>query len=257
MIANVREERIEDGRISIITIDRQDKLNAMTMTMRAQVGHAIEAAGADDTVRVIVVKGAGDKAFSAGGDIAGFMEVEPPELVNLRHFMSAPERAPKPVIASITGYCFGAGLELVLTCDFRIASTTAEFALPEIKLGMIPGSGGSQRIIRLCGMTRAKAMIMTGQRVPAPQAEQWGLISQMVEVDQLESATLGLARQLAAYSPLALRTLKQVMNVGAELPLEGATALEGQAYGMLRSSADFAEGVAAYIEKRPPEFTGR
>ena len=161
------------------------------------------------------------------------------------------------MVAAIDGYSMGAGLELALSCDLRMATTRSEFAFPEIRLGMIPGSGGTQRALRLIGMTRAKLFMMTGQRIPAALAEQWGLITRAVAPDEFEATLTALTRQLAEQPPLALRTLKTVLNRGAEAPLETALELERKAYAWLRSTRDYEEGVKAFLEKRPPTFTGR
>jgi 2-oxoglutaroyl-CoA hydrolase len=171
--------------------------------------------------------------------------------------VSAPERCRKPVIAAIDGYTMGAGLELAVACDFRVATLRSEFAFPEVRLGMIPGSGGTQRAIRLIGMTRGKLFMMTGQRIPAERAEAWGLITQCVADDGLPAALGALATELAERAPLALRTLKTVLNRGAEAPLETALELERKAYAWLRSTHDYEEGVKSFLEKRPPAFRGR
>jgi enoyl-CoA hydratase/carnithine racemase len=245
------------GPVATIWIDRQAKMNTMTVAMRNEFPGIFSALEAEDGVRVIVVRGAGGKAFSAGGDVAEFLTLAPADLEQWGDTLTAAERCRKPVIAAIDGYTMGAGLELAVACDFRVATRRSEFAFPEVRLGMIPGSGGTQRALRLMGMTRGKLFMMTGQRIPAERAEAWGLITQAVPDDALDAAVDALSRELADRPPLALRTLKMVLNRGAEAPLETALELERKAYAWLRSTHDYAEGVTAFLEKRPPRYTGR
>jgi len=250
--------RVElEGAIATLWIDRQAKMNTMTVAMRDEFPGIFAALEADQAVRVVVVRGAGGKAFSAGGDVGEFLLQEPADLERWGDTLTSAERCRKPVIAAIDGFTMGAGLELAVACDFRIATRRSEFAFPEVRLGMIPGSGGTQRALRLIGMTRAKLFMMTGQRVSAERAEAWGLITQAVDDDKLDAAVAALAGELAERSPLALRTLKMVINRGAEAPLDTALELERKAYAWLRSTHDYAEGVTSFLEKRPPKYTGR
>ena len=245
------------GAVATILIDRQPKMNTMTVAMRNELPGIFGGLEADDGVRVVVMRGAGGKAFSAGGDVAEFLTLAPADLELWGDTLTAAERCRKPVIAAIDGFTMGAGLELAAACDFRIATLRSEFAFPEIRLGMIPGSGGTQRVLRLIGMTRAKLFIMTGQRIPAERAEAWGLITQAVPNDKLDEALQALAGELAERAPLALRTLKMVLNRGADAPLDTAIELERKAYAWLRSTHDYAEGIASFLEKRSPRYTGR
>jgi 2-oxoglutaroyl-CoA hydrolase len=208
-------------------------------------------------VRAIVLTGAGEKAFTAGGDIAGFLEREPEELSRLAWNVAAPERCPKPVVAKLRGYAFGVGLELALACDFRIASADVELALPEVKIGMIPGSGGTQRLARMVGLGRAKDMVMRGRRIDAEEALAIGLVTEVVPPAQLDSAVTRLIEELRALSPLALALGKRVLNHAYDGPIGLGLEVEGLAYGLLRSSDDFREGVEAFGQKRPPKFQGR
>ncbi|PYM89775.1 MAG: enoyl-CoA hydratase/isomerase family protein [Candidatus Rokuibacteriota bacterium] len=251
----VRVERV--GAVATIWIDRQAKMNTMTVAMRNEFPGIFASLEADESVRVIVVRGAGGKAFSAGGDVAEFLTLAPADLELWGDTLTAAERCRKPVVAAIDGYTMGAGLELAVACDFRIATFRSEFAFPEVRLGMIPGSGGTQRALRLMGMTRGKLFMMTGQRIGAERAEAWGLVTQAVPNDKLDEAVTALTGELAARAPLALRTLKMVLNRGAEAPLETALELERKAYAWLRSTHDYAEGVTSFLEKRPPNYTGR
>ena len=251
----VRVERA--GAVATIWIDRQARMNTMTVAMRNEFPALFQGLEADDGVRVVIVRGAGGKAFSAGGDVGEFLTLAPADLERWGDTLTSAERCRKPVIAAIDGYAMGAGLELAVACDFRIATLRSEFAFPEVRLGMIPGSGGTQRALRLIGMTRAKLFMMTGQRVPAERAEAWGLITQAVPNDKLDEAVDALSAELAERAPLALRTLKMVLNRGAEAPLETALELERKAYAWLRSTHDYAEGVTSFLEKRPPRYTGR
>ncbi|MCY4503598.1 MAG: enoyl-CoA hydratase-related protein [Alphaproteobacteria bacterium] len=237
-----------------IVLDRPP-LNVVRMVQRPQLRAAFEAFDRDPAVRVVVIRGAGEH-FTSGGDIPGFMEVSPETVSQLHKNVAAAERCSKPVIAAIRGFCMGVGFELALACDFRIASETARMALPEINLGMIPGSGGSARLQRMIGISRAKNAAMRGRRITGQEAFDWGLACELVEDSKLESATDALVEELRRFSPLAQRTLKQVFNAGENAPLEQAMEIEGQAYGRLRMSADFAEGVASFVEKRRPQFTG-
>jgi len=250
--------RVEErGAVATIWIDRQAKMNTMTVAMRNEFPAIFGRLDADDAIRVIVVRGAGGKAFSAGGDVAEFLTLAPADLERWGDTLTAAERCRKPVIAAIDGFAMGAGLELAVACDFRIATRRSELAFPEVRLGMIPGSGGTQRALRLIGMTRAKLFMMTGQRVSAERAEAWGLITQAVPDDTLDEAVDALAGELAARAPLALRTLKMVLDRGADAPLETALELERKAYAWLRSTHDYAEGVTSFLEKRQPKYTGR
>ena len=251
----VRVER--SGAIATIWIDRQAKMNTMTVAMRNEFPAIFRDLDADDGVRVLVIRGAGGKAFSAGGDVAEFLTLAPADLEQWGDTLTSAERCRKPVIAAIDGFTMGAGLELAVACDFRIATRRSEFAFPEIRLGMIPGSGGTQRALRLIGMTRAKLFMLTGQRIPAERAEAWGLITQAVPDDGLDAAVRALAGELAARAPLALRTLKMVLNRGADAPLETALELERKAYAWLRSTHDYEEGVRSFVEKREPKYEGR
>jgi 2-oxoglutaroyl-CoA hydrolase len=251
----LRVER--QGLVATLWIDRQPKMNTMTVAMRHEFPGLFQQLDADDGVRVVVVRGAGGKAFSAGGDVAEFLSLAPADLEQWGDSLSWAERCRKPVIAAIDGFTMGAGLELALACDVRVATRRSEFAFPEVRLGMIPGSGGTQRALRLIGMTRAKLFMMTGQRIPAERAEAWGLITQAVPDDGLDGAVGALARELGERAPLALRTLKVVLNRGADAPLETALELERKAYAWLRSTHDYEEGVRSFVEKRPPKYIGR
>lgn len=245
------------GPVATLWIDRQPKMNTMTVAMRNEFPGIFASLEADDGVRVVIVRGAGGKAFSAGGDVAEFLTLAPADLEMWGDTLTSAERFRKPVIAAIDGYTMGAGLELAVACDFRIATLRSEFAFPEVRLGMIPGSGGTQRALRLIGMTRAKLFMMTGQRIGAERAEAWGLITQAVANDRLEEAVGALASDLAERAPLALRTLKMVLNRGADAPLDTALELERKAYAWLRSTHDYEEGVKSFVEKRAPQYRGR
>ena len=245
------------GPVATLWIDRQPKMNTMTVAMRNEFPGIFAGLEADEGVRVVVVRGVGGKAFSAGGDVAEFLTLAPADLEQWGDTLTSAERFRKPVVAAIDGYTMGAGLELAVACDFRIATLRSEFAFPEVRLGMIPGSGGTQRALRLIGMTRAKLFMMTGQRISAERAEAWGLITQAVANDKFDEAVDALTGELAERAPLALRTLKMVLNRGADAPLETALELERKAYAWLRSTYDYEEGVKAFVEKRPPKYRGR
>jgi 2-oxoglutaroyl-CoA hydrolase len=246
-----------DSDVATITLDLPEKLNRVSMAARDQLAGLFEELGSDDGVRVIVLTGAGDKAFTAGGDIAGFLEREPEELSRLAWNVAAPERCPKPVIAKLRGYAFGVGLELALACDFRVAADDVELALPEVKIGMLPGSGGTQRLARMVGLGRAKDMVLRGRRVGAEEALAIGLVTEVVAATELDTAVSSLVDELRALSPLALALAKRVLNHAYDGPLALGLELEGLAYGLMRSTHDFREGVEAFGEKRPPRFEGR
>jgi 2-oxoglutaroyl-CoA hydrolase len=231
-------------------------LNVISMRQREELAAVFHALDQDEAVRIIIIKGAGEH-FSSGGNIPGFLEMSPEHLSHLADNIAAPSRCSKPVIAEIRGYCFGVGFELSLACDFRIVGESAVFSLPEMRLGMIPGSGGSARLLHMIGITRTKNMVMRAQRIPARQAFQLGFVTECVPDAELGRTTNSLIEELKRFSPLAQRTIKRVLNQGERLSLDGAVELEGAAYGRLRSSEDFQEGVAAFIGKRTPQFIGR
>lgn len=254
---HIRVEKDVDRQTGTIILDRPERMNTLSYTGRAHIHQIFEQLNLDDDVRVIIMKGAGEKAFTSGGTIAEFLERHPEELSTLHKNVAAPEKSPKPVIAHLQGFTFGVGLEIAMACDFRVASTTTQLSLPELNLGMIPGSGGTQRIARIVGLGRAKDMIMRARRIPAEEAYQWGLLTEVVEQDQLDQAVQDLVQELTRFSPLALKVLKKVLNASQEGPLSAGLEIEGYAYGMLRSTDDFREGVHAFTEKRKPNFQGK
>jgi 2-oxoglutaroyl-CoA hydrolase len=251
-----RVERDPERATATITLDVAGKLNRVAIAARDELARVFDELGADGSVRTIVLTGAGE-AFTAGGDIAGFLDAEPEHLSRLAWNVAAPERCPKPVIARLRGYAFGVGLELALACDFRVAADDVQLGLPEVKLGMIPGSGGTQRLARLIGVGRAKDMIMRGRAIGAEDALALGLVGEVVPPDELDGAVARLVDELNALSPLALAVAKRVLNHAYDGPLPLGLELEGLAYGLLRSTHDFREGVEAFGEKRPPKFEGR
>jgi len=251
-----RIDRDEGRGVATITLDVPGKLNRVSMPAREQLAHVFEELGGEEAVRAIVLTGAGE-TFTAGGDIASFLERAPEELSRLAWNVAAPERCPKPVVAALRGYVFGVGLELALACDFRLAADDMQLALPEVRLGMIPGSGGTQRLARLIGLARAKDMIMRGRRVGADEALALGLVTEVVPAEELGAAVGRLLDELAELPPLALAVAKRVLNTAYDAPLHVGLEIEGLAYGMLRSTRDFREGVEAFGEKRKPKFEGR
>jgi len=253
----LRVERDDERGVVTITLDAPEKLNRVPLVARDEIASLFDALGADDAVRAIVLTGGGDKAFSAGGDIKAFLDRDPAGLSRLAWNVAAPERCPKPVIAKLRGFVLGVGFELAMASDFRIAADDVQLGLPEIRLGMIPGSGGSQRVARIAGLGRAKDMILRGKRIGAQDALAYGLVTEVYAPGELDGAVDALVDELRALSPLALAMGKRVLNLAYDAPLGAGLEIEGLAYGLLRSSDDFVEGVNAFVEKRDPKYTGR
>jgi 2-oxoglutaroyl-CoA hydrolase len=230
-------------------------LNVIEMPQRDQLRLVFETLDEDERVRVIVLRAIGEH-FSSGGNIKGFLEASPEHVSKLAWNIAAPARCTKPVIAANRGYCFGVGFEISLACDFRIVAETCLYALPEQKLGQIPGSGGSARLQKIVGIARTKDIVMRSKRIPGRQAYDWGIATECVADDKLEAATDALADELTAFSPIAQRTAKKLLNDTEDSTLSIAIELEGHCYSRLRQSGDFREGVEAFHAKRLPNFKG-
>ena len=250
-----------EGRVATITINRPDKLNALNEPTRAAICAALAQLENDPEVRVVVLTGAGEKAFIAGADIGEFAGRTP---VTQYQVMSNPainvfeaaDRFPKPIVAAINGFCLGGGCELAMACDIRIASDKAKLGQPEINLGLLPGGGGTQRLPRLVGLGNALKLLYTGDMVTADEALRLGLVDEVVPAAELATRVKGLADTIAAKSPVALRYIKEAVRASARTPLGEGLQLERIFFGLVFASADKAEGVEAFLQKRKPIFKG-
>jgi enoyl-CoA hydratase len=247
-------------RIATITINRPDKLNALNDATMAELGEAIEQVRSDGTVAGVVVTGAG-RAFVAGADISELRSKTGPEIYALarrgQEVFRRFETSPKPVIAAVNGFALGGGCELAMACHIRIAAEGAKFGQPEVKLGIIPGYGGTQRLTRLVGRGRALQLLLTGEMVDAGEAYRIGLVNRVVPSgDQAVEAARAMLGQMLANGPLALTQCIEVVNRGADISIEEAMALEASAFAMMASTDDMREGTSAFLEKRAPAFRG-
>jgi enoyl-CoA hydratase len=253
-----------DGAIAVVTIDNPP-MNALSAPLLEELEAEIDRLDADDDVRAIVLVGAGERAFVAGADIKEFPALreaaaEASErgsargIQKLGHRMDA---ARTPFVAAIHGFCLGGGLELALCCDLRVVSDDAQLGQPEIKLGVIPGGGGTQRLPRLVGIGRAQYLNMTGEFIDAATAYDWRLVEKVVPRGELRDTALGIARTIASRSPVSIGILRELARTTRDLPLEEGLRREADGFRRCLDSEDGAEGVAAFIEKREPQFTGR
>lgn len=246
-------------RIATLTVNRPDKLNALNAALIGELGAAIDEMQTRDDVAAVILTGAG-RAFVAGADISelsGLSALDGQRLALrgqdvFRRF----ETSPKPTMAAVNGFALGGGCELAMSCHVRVAADTAKFGQPEVKLGIIPGYGGTQRLPRLVGRGRALQLLMTGEMIDAQEAYRIGLVNRVVASDQLMPTTRGLIQQMLTNAPLGLASCIDVVDRGLELPLEDGLALEATQFGVLISTNDTAEGTRAFLEKRPPRFSG-
>jgi enoyl-CoA hydratase len=249
-----------EGRVAILTINRPDKLNALNDQVRTDMLEILGQIEHDDGIGVVVLTGAGEKSFIAGADIGEFAGRTP---FDQRHAMRSPRifdvmaSYPKPVIAMINGFCLGGGCELAMSCDIRIASEKARFGQPEINLGLIPGGGGTQRLPRLVGAGHALRLILTGDMIGAAEAKEIGLVEMVVPAEELRAKTLELASKIASKSPLTVKVAKEAVRASERLAIEEGISYERDLFCLCFSTADKAEGVQAFLEKRPAQWTGR
>ncbi|MCK7595268.1 enoyl-CoA hydratase/isomerase family protein [Pseudomarimonas salicorniae] len=253
---------IEDrGAVRRITVNRPDKLNALNRETIAQLHHAFAEAAGEPSVRVVVLAGAGNKAFVAGADISELASQTPVEARDTSRFgqqlMSRIEALGKPVIAEIGGYCLGGGMELAMGCHLRIASEKARFGQPEVNLGLIPGFGGTQRLLRLAGRSATLELCLTGEQISAERAYQLGIVSRLVAAEELEAECMKLAEHLAGLAPQALRGVLDSVIAGGEAALPLGLEFETQAFAVAFSTEDMREGTSAFLERRKPQFQGR
>lgn len=250
------------GRVGLITINRPEVLNALDIPTLQALENAVDALDADPDIRAIVITGAGDRAFVAGGDIADLVTRD-----GLAHYQTYGEiihrvfrrieTCDKPTLGAINGWALGGGTELLLTLDIRLVAEDAQLALPEIVLGLFPGAGGSQRMIRQIPLCRAKELMFAGERIGAAEAVALGLCNRAVPRDRLLDETLALAGRIAEKSPLVLKLLKRSLQHGADMPLGAALAYEQAMIGLAFDSDDAHEGCRAFLEKRKADFRGR
>lgn len=247
--------------VRTITVNRPDKLNALNSATLDALHEAFDAAAADADVRVVVLTGAGEKAFVAGADISEMNGLPPVEgrdfSLRGQRMMRRVEKMPKPVIAAVNGFALGGGLELAMCCHLRIAGDNAKVGQPEINLGLIPGFGGSQRLLRLAGRAATLELCLTGAPIGAERARELGIVNRVVPAADLQAETLKLASQLANAAPLALRAMLDCVNIGGECGIEEGLEYESAQFGLVFSTDDMREGTTAFLEKRKPAFKGR
>lgn len=246
--------------VGILTFNRPKALNALNPKTLEEVSDVLDRVGGDANVRVLVLTGAGEKAFVAGADITEFPKMNP---LQARLFSEKGQQVffklealPIPVIACVNGFALGGGCEMAMSCDFIYASETARFGQPEVNLGLIPGFGGTQRLLRLVGRAKAKELCMTGEMIDAQQARDLGLVAKVFAADKLTEETLKVATLLASRSPGVLRSVKQVVDRGMDIDLKSGCAFEAEAFALCFASQDCREGVSAFLEKRKPNFQG-
>jgi len=252
----------QDAAVAVVTIDNPP-MNALSGPLLEELEAEVERLDADDAVRAIVLKGAGERAFVAGADIKEFPSLRESAMEEggsargIQKLGARMDAARTPFIAAIHGFCLGGGLELAMCCDIRVAAEGAQLGQPEIKLGLIPGGGGTQRLPRLVGLGRAQLLNMTGDFIDAATAYDWGLVEKIVPPEDLMEAALGIARTIAARSPVSIGVLRELARTTRDLPLEEGLRREADGFRRCLASEDGAEGVAAFLEKREPQFTGR
>jgi enoyl-CoA hydratase len=247
-------------RMSVLTINRPDKRNALNEATRNEILHALDSLESSPDLRVLIVTGAGDKAFIAGADIGEFegrTALTQRDAMKRRRVFDVIEDFPKPVIAMINGFCLGGGLEFAMACDLRFASDNAKLGQPEINLGIIPGGGGTQRLTRLVGEGKAMELILTGDLISAGQAKDLGLLNDVFPAGELQSRVHAVAAQIAQKSPIALRMAKEAVKTASRMNLREGLDRETDLFCLTFGSEDKAEGVRAFLEKRTPEFKGR
>ena len=253
-------ERIGDG-IAVITVNRPDKLNALNAAVIADLAAAAAEARTDDAITGVIITGAGPKAFVAGADIAEIAAIDTNEGRQFAERGQAAfrdiETLGKPVIAAVNGFALGGGCELAMACHIRIASSTAKFGQPEVKLGVIPGYGGTIRLPRLVGRGRALELLLSGAIIDAAEAHRIGLVNHAVAPELVLDEAKGLLRLIGQMGPLAVRLCLETVDAVVDLPIEMALTREAEQFGVACASADRAEGTRAFIEKRSPNFTGR
>lgn len=245
---------LSEAGVLSLELDRPDALNALTDDLVAGIEAALETVDRS-TVRCVVLSGAGERAFSAGADVSVFEDLDPVEGTAWTVFERLAD-FPRPSVASIDGACLGAGLELALACDIRLATERSTFGQPEIRLGFIPGAGGIQRLQRLVGSGRAKELVYRGHQIDAGTADRWGLVNRAVPANAFDTEVDAVVMDIAEGPPVGLQAAKRVFDRGADASLEAGLLMESQAFGRLLTTEDVAEGVAAFREDRDPEFTG-
>ncbi|WP_005032706.1 enoyl-CoA hydratase/isomerase family protein [Holophaga foetida] len=251
--------RVEGG-IAWITLNRPEKHNALSGALLAELDQTFAELKDTPEVRVVVISGAGEKAFAAGADIQGIQDRSPGEAeaaaLRVQAILDRIQAFPRPVVASIQGWALGGGLELALACHIRIASSAARLGCPEVGLGILPGYGATQRLPRLIGRAQALQLLLTGNPVTGEEALRMGLVGRVCAPQQLEEETLNLAQTLARRAPLALAAVIQAVNEGSELPLSEGLRLEARLFGSLERTLDRQEGLSAFLERRLPDFRG-
>lgn len=251
----------DHGAVRTITIHRPDRLNALDSATLDALQAAADAAADDPAVRVVVLTGAGQKAFVAGADISEMSGLTPAQgrdfSLRGQRMMRRFETLPKPVIAMVNGFALGGGLELAMCCHLRIAADSAKVGQPEVNLGLIPGFGGTQRLLRLAGRAATLELCLTGAPVDAARALQLGIVNRVVPAAELEAETMKLADQLANAAPLALRGILDCVNVGGDCAIEEGLQYEAAQFGLVFSTDDMREGTGAFLQKHKPAFHGR
>ena len=249
-----------DG-VAVVTVNRPDKLNALNDRTMEELDAAFAALATDDAVRGVILTGAGEKAFVAGADIAELATQSPVQgkerSIRGQKVLDRIENLGKPVIAAVNGFALGGGCELAMACHVRVASENARLGTPEVKLGLMCGYAGSQRLPRLVGKGRAFELLLTGEMVDAAEALRIGLVNRVVPREKLMAEAEGLLRKMTANGPVSLRFTMEAVNSGIELPLAEAQYLEATLFGLICTTDDMKEGTKAFLEKRPAKFTGK
>jgi enoyl-CoA hydratase len=248
------------GKVAVLTISRPDKLNALSTKVHSEGVAALDELRKDDSIRVVVITGSGEKAFIAGADISEFEGKTPVtqrDAFHERSLFNSIDTFPKPVIAMVNGFCLGGGNELAMACDIRMASENARFSQPEINLGIMCGGGGTQRLPRLVGEGRAMEMALTGDMIDAATAERFGLVNHVYPAAELEAETMKLAEKIAEKAPIALQLSKEAVKFASRSNLDEGLRREVDLFAICFSTEDKKEGVSAFLEKRKPEFKGR